>query len=160
WTTNAHHSDWFIALVRTAEAEDKHRGLSQLLVDLHGDGVSINPIPFLDGGHHFNEVVLDDVFVPADLLVAEEGQGGSASGSELSFERAAPERLLPSWRLDDEYARPHGGRTSGERSAALLGWAVSRYGGIRQLALSVARMIDDGRAPAIESAMVKEMATR
>jgi hypothetical protein len=48
----------------------------------------------------------------------------------------------------------------GERATAVLGWAVSRFWGIRQLSLAVARMIDAGEAPAVESALVKEMATR
>ena len=160
WTTNAHHADWFIALVRTSDAEDRHNGLSQLLIDLHADGVKINPIPFLDGGHHFNEVVLEGVFVAESMLVGEEGRGWGQSGSELSFERAGPERLLSSWLIVEEFLRAHAGSPLAEQASDALGWAVSRFWGIRQLSLAVARMIDAGSAPAVESALVKEMATR
>jgi len=160
WTSNAHNADWFIALVRTSDSEDRHNGLSQLLVDLRSDGVRISPIPFLDGSHHFNEVALVDVFVPEDMIVGEEGHGWAQSGNELSFERAGPERLLSSWLCVEEFLRIHEGTPLGERAAETLGWAVSRYWGIRQLSLAVARMIDTGGAPAIESALVKEMATR
>jgi 3-oxocholest-4-en-26-oyl-CoA dehydrogenase alpha subunit len=160
WTTNAHNSDWMIALCRTSDAEDRHHGLSQLLIDLRGPGVSISPIPFLDGGHHFNQVVLDDVFVPDDLLVGEEGRGWQQTGNELSYERAGPERLLSSWLLVEEFLRAQAGTELAERAAAVLGWAVARFWGIRQLSLAVARMIDEGGAPAAESALVKEMATR
>jgi len=160
WTTNAHHCDWIIALVRTSEAEDRHEGLSQLLIDLRSEGVRINPIPFLDGGHHFNEVVLDDVFVPDDLLVGEEGNGWRQTGNELSFERGGPERFLSAYLLVEELLREHEGTELGERVTACLGWAVARFWGIRQLSLAVARMIDRGGAPLVESALVKEMGTR
>jgi alkylation response protein AidB-like acyl-CoA dehydrogenase len=160
WTTNAHHADWFIALVRTSDAEDRHNGLSQLLVDLRSEGVRISPIPFLDGSHHFNEVALDDVFVPEDMLVGEAGRGWTQSGNELSFERAGPERLLSSWLCVEEFLRAQEGEPLGERAADMLGWAVSRFWAVRQLSLAVARMIDTGGAPAVESALVKEMATR
>jgi alkylation response protein AidB-like acyl-CoA dehydrogenase len=160
WTTNAHRSDWMIALCRTSDAEDRHHGLSQLLIDLRSGGVQINPIPFLDGGHHFNEVVLEDVFVPDDLLLGEEGKGWAQTGNELSYERAGPERLLSSWLLVEEFLRAHDGTELGDRATTVLGWALARFWGIRQLSLAVARMIDAGEAPAIESALVKEMATR
>jgi 3-oxocholest-4-en-26-oyl-CoA dehydrogenase alpha subunit len=160
WTTNAHCSDWMIALVRTSDAEDRHHGLSQLLVDLKNTGIQINPIPFLDGGHHFNEVVFEDVFIPDDLLLGIEGMGWQQTGNELSYERAGPERLLSSWLLVEEFLRAHEQTELGERANAALGWAIARFWGIRQLSLAVARMIDEAEAPAIESALVKEMATR
>ena len=58
-------------------ARGKHEGLTQLLVDLSLPGISINPIRILDGGHHFNEVVFEDVVVPANMLLGEEGAAGS-----------------------------------------------------------------------------------
>jgi len=160
WTTNAHNSDWMIALCRTSDAEDRHNGLSQLLIDLKSEGVEIRPIPFLDGGHHFNEVAFDDVFVPDDRLLGQEGMGWQQTGNELSYERAGPERLLSSWLLVEEFLRVHEGTELGERAESMLGWAIARFWGIRQLSLAVAQMIDRGGAPAIESALVKEMATR
>ena len=66
WTSHAHRAHYLLALVRTSErAADRHAGLSQLIIDLTAPGVQISPIEFLDGEQHFNEVVLDDVFVPA-----------------------------------------------------------------------------------------------
>ena len=57
WTSNAHISDYAIALFRTKVVPDKkHEGLSQFLVDLKSEGISIRPIIDLAGGHHFNEV--------------------------------------------------------------------------------------------------------
>jgi alkylation response protein AidB-like acyl-CoA dehydrogenase len=48
----------------------------------------------------------------------------------------------------------------GERASVVLGELVARWWGMRRLSLSVARMIDTGEAPAVQSALVKEMATR
>ena len=44
--------------------ENRHDGMSQLMVDLHVNGVTIRPITFLTGAHHFNEVFFENVFVP------------------------------------------------------------------------------------------------
>ena len=49
--------------------------------------VTINPIRLIDGGHHFNEVVFDDVVVPGDMLLGEEGNGWHQVSAELAFER-------------------------------------------------------------------------
>jgi alkylation response protein AidB-like acyl-CoA dehydrogenase len=160
WTSGAHENDWFIVLCRTGESDDRHQGLSQLLVDLRSDGIQINGITFLDGSRRFNEVVLQDVFVPEDLLVGEEGRGWQQTGNELSYERGGPDRLLSSWLLVEQFLREHEGTPLGERALATLGWAVARYWGIRQLSIAVSRMIDTGHAPLAESALVKEMATR
>ncbi len=160
WTTAAHEADWFIVLCRTADAEDRHHGLSQLLVDLSSPGVQVNPIPFLDGGHHFSEVVMTDVFVPDELLLGEAGRGWEQTGNELAYERGGPDRFLSTWTLVEQYLRDHEGTELGERARELTGWAVARFWGIRQLSIAVNRMIDRGLAPAAEAALVKDLGTR
>jgi acyl-CoA dehydrogenase len=70
WTSNAHISDYMIALFRTRVVPDKkHEGLSQFLVDTKTPGINIRPIIDLAGGHHFNEVIFQDAFVPEDMRV-------------------------------------------------------------------------------------------
>jgi alkylation response protein AidB-like acyl-CoA dehydrogenase len=160
WTTAAHAADWFIVLCRSAEAEDRHDGLSQLLVDLKSPGVQVNPIHFLDGGHHFSEVVLTDVFIPDDLLLGEAGKGWQQTGNELAFERGGPDRFLSTWTLVEQYLRDNEGTQIGERAEDFLGWALARFWGIRQLSIAVNRMIDRGLAPAAEAALVKDLGTR
>jgi alkylation response protein AidB-like acyl-CoA dehydrogenase len=160
WTTAAHLADWYTVLCRTADAEDRHDGLSQLLIDLRSPGVQINPIRFLDGGHHFSEVVLTDVFVPDGLLLGEPGMGWQQTGNELAFERGGPDRFLSTWLLVEQYLRDHEGTAMGERATEVLGWAVARSWGIRQLSIAVNRMIDRGFSPVAEAAMVKDIGTR
>jgi alkylation response protein AidB-like acyl-CoA dehydrogenase len=160
WTTGAHRNDWFIALCRTSDEEDHHSGLSQFLIDLHTDGLTVNPIPFLDGTADFNEVVLTDVFVPDDQLLGEAGMGWTQVGSELAYERGGPDRWLSTYLVVEQFLREHEGEALGDSAVELLGDAVARWWGLRQLSLSVARSIDRGGAPATQAALVKEMGTR
>jgi 3-oxocholest-4-en-26-oyl-CoA dehydrogenase alpha subunit len=159
WTSGAHESEWFVVLCRSGEEEDRHHGLSQLIVDLRSDGISISPIPFLTGVHDFNEVVLDEVYVPDELVLGEIGQGWAQNTSELAYERGGPERWLSTYLLVEEFLRD-AGADLGERGVAFLGQATARWWALRRLSLAVARMIDAGEAPAVQSALVKEMATR
>jgi alkylation response protein AidB-like acyl-CoA dehydrogenase len=163
WTSGAHENDWFVVLCRTTpleDAGDKRRGLSQLLVDLRAPGLEISPIPFLDGSHHFNEVVLTDVFVPDELVLGEVGMGWAQNTSELAYERGGPDRWLSTYLVVEEWLRRHEGTPLGERAADFLGGALARWWTIRNLSLTVARMIDRGEAPALESSLVKELGTR
>ena len=158
WTGGAHENDWFVVLCRTSEEEDRHEGLTQLIVDLHASGITVRPIAYMDGTEFFNEVILDEVFVADDLVVGEIGAGWAQNTSELAFERAGPERWLSTYLVVEQYLREHG--AAGERAQAALGEAVAGWWGIRALSLSVARLLDAGQAPAAESALVKELGTR
>ena len=77
WTSWAHKADAFFVLCRTAPlTDDRHAGLSQLIIELKkSPGVTVRPIRFMNGEHHFNEVFLDGVFVPDNHVVGEVGQG-------------------------------------------------------------------------------------
>jgi 3-oxocholest-4-en-26-oyl-CoA dehydrogenase alpha subunit len=161
WTSGAHESDWFVVLCRTGDAsQDRHAGLSQLIVDLRSDGLTISSIPFLSGDRDFNEVLLEDVFVPDELVLGEIGGGWAQNTSELAHERGGPERWLSTYLLLEELVRSRPELFGAERPCAVLGDAVARLWAMRRLSLAVARMIDSGAAPAVQSALVKEMATR
>jgi len=158
WTGGAHENDWFVVLCRTSEEEDRHEGLTQMIVDLHAPGIAVRPIAYLDGAEFFNEVVLTDVLVADELVLGDVGGGWAQTTSELAFERAGPERWLSTYLVVEQHLREHGG--GGERAEVALGEAVAGWWGIRTLSLSVARLLDAGQAPAAESALVKELGTR
>jgi alkylation response protein AidB-like acyl-CoA dehydrogenase len=162
WTSRAHENDWFVVLCRTAPVEDgrRHEGLSQLVVDLRSPGLAINGNPFLDGRPGFNEVVMQDVFVPDELVLGEIGRGWAQNSSELGFERGGPDRWLSAYGLVEQYLAEIAGGELDSRAAPALGPIVARFWALRNLSLTVARMIDSGEAPAVESALVKEMGTR
>jgi len=160
WTSNAHFSHYGIVLVRTSPADpaNRHAGLSQLLVDLSLPGITINPIRILDGGHHFNEVVFQDVVVPGDMLLGEEGAGWHQVTAELAFERSGPERFLSTYPLIAEFAR-RAGDTGDSAQLATLGRLSARLLALRQLSLRIAAALDRGELPDIPAALVKDVGT-
>jgi alkylation response protein AidB-like acyl-CoA dehydrogenase len=165
WTTLAHVNDWFIVLCRTTpieDAGDKRLGLSQLIIDLKSPGLTATPIPFIDGTADFTEVLLDEVFVPDELVLGEIGAGWIQNTSELAFERGGPDRWLSTYLVVEEFLREceRDGEQLPDEVADLLGHAVANYWVFHHLTLSVAREIDRGGAPSIEASLVKEMATR
>jgi 3-oxocholest-4-en-26-oyl-CoA dehydrogenase alpha subunit len=159
WTSGAHFSNFAITLCRTSEHADRHDGLSQLIVDLSSPGVTISPIEFIDGTADFNEVVFDSVLVPDDSLLGIEGEGWAQSASELSFERAGPERWLSPFLVVEHFIREYGPQL-GAGATSFLGDAVARWWALRQVSLSVARMIDQGGSPSVHAAMGKDLGTR
>jgi alkylation response protein AidB-like acyl-CoA dehydrogenase len=160
WTSNAHFSHYGIVLVRTSPADpaNRHAGLSQLLVDLSLPGITINPIRILDGGHHFNEVVFEDVVVPGDMLLGEEGAGWHQVTAELAFERSGPERFLSTYPLVAEFAR-RACDTGDAAQLATLGRLSARLLALRQLSLRIAAALDRGELPDIPAALVKDVGT-
>ena len=89
WTTEAHHADFMFCLARTSAEEKRQNGLSFLLVDMKSPGITVRPIWSIDGEHHLNEVFFDDVVVPADRRVGEEGQAWSYAKFVLTNERTS-----------------------------------------------------------------------
>ena len=163
WTSNAHQNDWFICLLRTQPIEEggsKHQGLSQMLIDLSSPGLELGAIPFLNGEYHFNEVAFTDVFVPDENVVGELGMGWNQNTTEMAYERGGPDRWLSPFSTVEQLLRETGGTEVGERVVELFGELAARWWGIRNLSLGVARLIDEGAAPSVESSLVKEMGTR
>ncbi len=89
WTSLAHEAGWAICLARTDRAAPKHRGLTFFLVDMHSDGIGIRPLREITGRAVFNEVFLDDVFVPDGCVLGTCGDGWRIARSTLAAERVA-----------------------------------------------------------------------
>ncbi len=159
WTSGAHRAHYMIALVRTGtQGEQRHAGLSQLLVDMQTPGLTVRPIINQLGEHDFNEVTFDDVLVPHDHLIGTEGDGWSQVNSELAFERSGPERYLSSSQLLLEMldAAAVAGGEQHARHAVALGRITASYATLRQMSLGVAGMLARGENPALAAALVKD----
>lgn len=163
WTSGAHHAHQVVVLARTspADPERRHAGFSQFLVPCTAEGVRVEPIILMSGAHHFNEVILDRVFVPEADVLGEIGNGWHQVTSELSFERSGPERILSTGPLLFAAIRALGsGPTRDDRTATAVGDLLARLISLRQLSLSVARALTGGGDAANQAALVKDLGTR
>ncbi|MEW5862163.1 MAG: acyl-CoA dehydrogenase family protein [Pseudomonadota bacterium] len=94
WTTLAHYADWIFCLVRTdSNIAKKQEGISFLLIDMKSPGITVRPLMLMDGGHEVNEVFFDDVKVPVENLVYEEGKGWTVAKYLLGYERMNTGRI-------------------------------------------------------------------
>ena len=161
WTTNAQNCQYMIALVRTSgDAQDRQKGLSQIIVDLSLPGVTVRPITDLSGDSYFCEVFFDDVLLKDDALIGEEGKGWEQVTAELAFERSGPERLFSSIVLFDEwlaFIRTNAGRAPD--SVRLAGKIFSHLAPLRAMAVAVTEKLARGESPVVEAALVKDLGT-
>jgi alkylation response protein AidB-like acyl-CoA dehydrogenase len=159
WTSGAHLAHAFIGLARTATVDPEHRhaGLSQFIVNLRGPGVEIRPIVSMNGAHHFNEVILDDAFVPDEMVFGEIGDGWRQVTSELSFERSGPERFLSTFALLEASADRMAAGSIGRN--ADLGRFVARVAGLHQMSTAVAGALQRHDAADVAAAVVKVLGT-
>ena len=123
WTSLAREADWAICLARTDPDVPKHQGIGYFLVDMHAPGIDIRPLREITGRTMFNEVFLDDVFVPDDCLLGAPGEGWRIAMSTLSAERVAigtgPAQIFPA--TDPEYSERAGYHLACGHAVALLG---------------------------------------
>ncbi|WP_322858774.1 acyl-CoA dehydrogenase family protein [Mycobacterium europaeum] len=159
WTSGAHRAHAFIVLARTAPVnpDERHDGLSQFIVDLRGSGVQVRPIISMNGAHHFNEVILDQTFVPDAMVFGDIGAGWAQVTSELSFERSGPERFLSTFvLLAATTANMATQRISRDES---LGRLVARVAGLHQMSTAVAGALERRDSADVAAAVVKVLGT-
>jgi alkylation response protein AidB-like acyl-CoA dehydrogenase len=150
-----------IALVRTSGApEDRHKGLSQVIIDLKLPGVTVRPIKDLSGDAHFCEVFFENVQLAPDAVLGREGDGWEQVLSELAFERSGPERILSSIVLLDEwlaFIRTPAGRDV--ESVRLAGKFLAHLAPLRAMSIAVTGLLTRGESPIVEAALVKDLGT-
>lgn len=157
WTSGAHMNHYMIALVRTEPAsENRHAGMSQVIVDLADANVTITGIKNLAGDTDFNQVFFDDVFISDEHVVGQPGNGWEQVMSELGFERSGPERFLSAFRVLVEFIREVGTDPTDEQ-AALVGRLVAHLITLRRMSVSVAGMLQAGKMPTVEAALIKDL---
>lgn len=130
WSSRAAYADWAFGLFRSDPEAERHKGLTYVMFPLSADGVSVRPIPQLDGEPGFAEIFLDEVFVPDRDVIGAPGDGWRVAMSTSSNERglslrspgrfsATAQRLIELW-LDtgDE-------TNTGQRDAVVDAWIGS-----------------------------------
>lgn len=158
WTTNAHIADYMIGLFRTSpwSAENRHADLTQLIVPMKAPGVRVTPIRSYADTHAFSEVHLAGVFVPDENVIGAPGEGWRLVTSELGLERSGPERFLSVFPLLDAACHSTGLERS-RKAAAALGRLVAHIATLREMSLSVAQALNQGREVSTEAALVKDL---
>ncbi len=161
WTSGAQHCRAFFVLARSEPLDPDHRhaGLSQFIVELDSPGIEIRPILLLTGQHHFNEVVLENVFVPDELVLGRPGDGWAQVTSELAVERSGPERILSSLPLLTAYVGELGAQPGAEE-VRMVGGLVARLLTLRHLSLSIAGGLTNDAPVEVPAAVVKDLGTR
>ena len=162
WTTHAHEADYMILFCRTGAKtdDDRHAATSQFIVDMHkakaGGGVTVRPIIDMRGAHHFNEVIIQDLLLPPEALLGQEGEGWSQVTGELAFERSGPDRFLSSFTILIEAVRTLG-PDAPDTAAIALGRLAAHTIVLRRLSRSVAAMLQSGHDPALQASLVKDL---
>ncbi|MCV7177816.1 acyl-CoA dehydrogenase family protein [Mycolicibacterium sphagni] len=87
WTSQGSTATRFLVLVRTGDADSRHRGLSMVLVDADAPGVTVRPIALASGRRELAEVFFDDVHVPRERLVGDLGAGWAVAMYLMQYER-------------------------------------------------------------------------
>ncbi|MGN2641937.1 acyl-CoA dehydrogenase family protein [Nocardia takedensis] len=130
WSSRAAFADWAFGLFRSDPTAERHRGLTYLMFPLTADGVTVRPIPQLDGEPGFAEIFLDEVFVPDRDVIGEPGEGWRVAMSTSSNERglslrspgrfsATASRLIDLWRESGDPAN------TAQRDAVVDAWIGS-----------------------------------
>ncbi|GAB2457532.1 acyl-CoA dehydrogenase [Nocardioides hungaricus] len=159
WNSVAERADWGICLARTDPDAPKHRGITYFLVDMKGsDGIEVRPLREITGKALFNEVFLDEVFVPDEMVVGEVGDGWRLARTTLANERVA----MGSTRLDHSTERAVELAADGVSAAqrVQVGHAVALATvcgllGVRSTLRSLA-----GHGPGAESSVAKLLGVR
>jgi alkylation response protein AidB-like acyl-CoA dehydrogenase len=157
WTSFAHVADYCYLVARTDAAAPRHRGISELLVDMRLPGITVRPLVDMTGEHHFNEVFFERVRVPKTALIGEQNRGWFQIASQLDYERAGMERLLsyaPLFRDLEAHIR-----ATGRGGDPLLRQELARFSTQlsvgRLLIYRIAWKLSQGITPTAETALAK-----
>ena len=167
WTSAAQHADWIFCLARTDNSGKKQEGISFIISEMDRPGVTVTPIITIDGKHALNQVHFDNVRVPVDYLIGEEGKGWTYSQYLLGHERTSYARIGGKRKqlrhLRDIASNvPTGGNSrlmDDPAFARKLADADLAVDALEMTVLRVLSAVKDGGAPGKEASIIKVLAT-
>ena len=167
WTTLGQFADWIFCLVRTSsDVARRQEGISFLLIDMKSPGITVKPIILLDGTHEVNEIHFDDVEVPVENLVGEEGRGWSYGKVLLQHERTNSANTFRSAyrlrKLRERAAQPLHGQeplASDPNFMRKLADAEVELKSLEYIELRTLASVAAGKAPGPESSFLKLIGT-
>jgi alkylation response protein AidB-like acyl-CoA dehydrogenase len=157
WTSWAKWARWCLALVRTGTTEERHRGLTMVVIDLRQAGVEVSPIRQANGTDELAQVFLDDVAVPSSGVVGEVGQGW-----EVAMYLLARERGTMAWLRHCGFRNRliETAPSLGPEDDRVVGDFVAQWAGLRAVAAELLRRESAGERLGPESAFNKLLMTR
>jgi alkylation response protein AidB-like acyl-CoA dehydrogenase len=161
WTSRAHDADWGICLARTDRDAVPHRGITYFLVDMKAAGIDVRPLREMTGDALFNEVFLDEVFVPDECVVGEVNDGWKLARTTLANERVAmgsklggsTERAIEL--MAERDTEPEHGTDAARVGHQVALATVCQLLGVRSTLRSIA-----GQGPGAESSVAKLLGVR
>ncbi|MGB8707500.1 MAG: acyl-CoA dehydrogenase family protein [Dehalococcoidia bacterium] len=102
WNTGAHRADWGFGVFKTDPSAKKHHNITFILLDMKTPGITVRPIPYIDGDAPFAEVYFDDVHVPAKNVVGQENEGWAIVNLLAGFERSGMGEIMGMYRELEE----------------------------------------------------------
>ncbi|PKV90582.1 alkylation response protein AidB-like acyl-CoA dehydrogenase [Amycolatopsis echigonensis] len=156
WTSLAHEADWAICLARTDPEAPKHKGITYFLVDMRAAGITTRPLREITGRSVFNEVFLDDVFVPDADVVGEPGAGWKLARTTLANERVALGRGSAVGETVEALLESAPADVDRDRLGALIGQGSACS--VLDLRATLRRL--DGLGPGAESSVAKLLGVR
>src|ERR671917_264480 len=88
WTTLAHHAKWCMLVARTDADAPKHKGLTYFLMDMEQEAVQVRPLVQITGEPEFNELFMEEAYIPDENVVGGVGNGWGVAITTLMHERA------------------------------------------------------------------------
>ncbi|MBH0779762.1 acyl-CoA dehydrogenase family protein [Nocardia bovistercoris] len=157
WTSWAKYARWCLALVRTGTAQQRHRGLTMIAIDLESPGVTMRPIRQANGTDELAEVTFDAVRVPANRIIGEVGGGWRAAMYLLARERGTL-----SWVRHCGFRENlrSASKSMSENTDRQVGEAALHLLGVRSAAINLMAREAEGRELGPDAALNKLLTTR
>src|SRR3989338_5249295 len=161
WTSLGQHADWIFCLLRTSHEEKKQEGITFLLIDMKTPGITVHPIITIDGKHSLNSVTFEDVCVPKENRIGEEGKGWTYANYLLGHERTSYAHVAGKRKqlANTRTVAKERGLLDDPAFAEKLASLEARLDALEITVLRTLSSVAEGGAPGNESSILKIIAT-
>ncbi|RFD26065.1 acyl-CoA dehydrogenase [Mycobacterium uberis] len=160
WTSKAHLAQWGVCLARTDSDAPKHKGITYFLVDMAAVGIEIRPLREITGDALFNEVFLDNVFVPDEMVLGAVNDGWRLARTTLANERVAMAADISLDNPMEELLEVLAETDSDAAKQDRLGWLIVAAATGTLLDQRIVQLAVEGQDPGAQSSVRKLIGVR